>query len=82
MGKGQTCPASLDTFEQASENYLLDLGIFRLVDLGSMIEDTTSTTENLSARLGIDEAIQGDQQTAIRFRAWNRILQLRSHPGP
>ena len=81
MGKRQACPATFDALEQANENHILCPGIFGLVGLGGMIEDM-STAEDLSACLGIDEIIQGDQQTAIRYRTWNHIPQLRPQPGP
>jgi hypothetical protein len=72
MGKRQTRPATFDALEQANENHILGPGIFGLVGFGGMIEDM-STTENLSACFGIDEIIQGDQQTAIGYRTWNHI---------
>ena len=81
MGKGQTRPATFDALEQANENHILGSGIFGLVCLGGMIEDM-STAEDISACLGIDEIIQCDQQTAIRYRSRNHIPQLRPQSGP
>ena len=81
MGKGQTRPTTFDTLEQAKENHILGPGIFGLVGLGGMIEDV-STAEDLFACFGIDEIIQGDQQTAIGYRTWNHIPQLGPQFGP
>jgi hypothetical protein len=81
MGKGQTRPTTFDTLEQANENHILGPGIFGLVGLRGMIEDM-STAEDLSACLGIDEIIQGDQQTAIGYRTWDPIPQLSPQSGP
>ena len=81
MSKRQTRPATFDAIEQAEENHILGPGIFRLVGLGGMIEDM-STTENLPACFGVDEIIQGNQQTAICFRTWDHIPQPGPQSGP
>ena len=81
MSKGQTRPATFDALEQANEDHILGPRIFGLIGLGGMIEDI-STTKNLSACFGIDEIIQGDQQTAIRFRVRNYAPQSRPQFGP
>jgi len=58
----------LRNFDQNNQEIAVHLiwnSTFGLIGFGGMIEDMC-TAENLSAGLGIDEIIQGDQQVAVR----------------
>jgi hypothetical protein len=69
VSKRQTGPTPFDALQQTNANHILRPRVFGLIGLGGMVEDAR-TAENLLSRLGIDEIIQGEQQTAMR--RWTR----------